>query len=117
MQSDDLYYWVRIINFTWAFGLFWLMVWGFILDRVVSRHCSKTHIPPEMHLWMIAAFCSVIATMWGTSELLLDSNAGGGSRVFSPIPALLFASLATGEALFRVKMHRLAIETGACGEH
>lgn len=110
---DDFWFWLRVFNFFWGFVLFCVMIFGFTLDQVVSRHCTHTHVPLEMHLWMGCAFAAVFAVLWGTGEVLL-TDIDGGPRILFSVHILILGTLSIKHAMFRVKMHKLAIEHGAC---
>lgn len=111
--AEEFYYALRIFLFVWAFLLFGFMIYGFILDRVVSSHCSRNHVPLEMHFWMAGAFMAVLGTLFGLSVVLTE-GLPGGPQAFAPLPFLIPSTIATFHAMFRVRMHKIAIEHGAC---
>lgn len=112
-MTDDVYTWVRAINFTWAFILFLGMIYFGVQDQMMKRQCSHTHVPPEFELWILAVFAANLAIILSLAEIFLK-DVTGGWRVFAIWPFLVLASFALNQGAFRVKMHRASIRAGHC---
>ena len=114
MSMDDVFYWTRVMNFVWAFGLFMLFIrWG-IIDWMLSRKCTHVHVAPEFYLWIIACFGATVAVIVGSAEQVLQ-DVSGGIRIFVAWTLLVPASLALRQGIARVKAHRIDVEKGLCG--
>ena len=110
---DDVYMVVRSIYFVWAVILFWYMVYWGIQDVIIGRRCGHTQIPPEHTLFAFSAVLAAFVLGASLAEVFLK-EVPGGWRVFLPIVFLVPATAASVQGAFRVKMHRLNVELGAC---
>lgn len=110
---NDIYDYVRLVNFLWASILFFTMTYWGIIDVMLTQRCSHTHVPPEHQLWALAAWLGMFILAFSTGEVLYQ-DIMGGFRVFLP-PAFLFvASFALHQGAFRVKMHKISVDKGMC---
>jgi hypothetical protein len=113
-MMDDAFTWVRALNFTWAFCLFFAMVYFGVMDIFLTRRCPHLHTPREWQYWILAAFLANLAIILSLAEIfLLDVT--GGWRVFAIWPFLALTTVSITYTARRVRSHRASIASGECG--
>lgn len=110
---DEIYFAVRAINLVWGSILFVLLIYYGIIDLMLSRQCSKTHIPPEMRFWATGCLAGVFVLLFSLVEIFLI-EVGGGLRTFTPMIFLLPITFGLRLGASRVNMHKVSVAQGKC---
>ena len=110
-MMDEVYTWVRVLNFTWAFILFLGMIYFGVQDKILKSNLTRRRIEREFEIWILAVFCADVAVILSLAEIFLK-NVTGGWRVFAIWPFLVLATMGLRYGAHRVRSKRKSIQTG-----